>query len=132
MRKSIIMSMLDALSSEMTVRGGWRRIATVKLASACSHLLPIAFPWPCWTRPVTLASQLPNAGASHSQEAPQRQHIMQERWLSVEEIAAHLGVNRDTIYKWLVRKKMPAHKVGRLWKFLASEVDAWIKAGKAA
>jgi DNA-binding transcriptional regulator YhcF (GntR family) len=23
----------------------------------------------------------------------------QERWLSVEEIAAHLGVNRDTIYK---------------------------------
>lgn len=25
----------------------------------------------------------------------------QKRWLSVEEIAAHLGVNRDTIYKWL-------------------------------
>ncbi len=58
--------------------------------------------------------------------------FMQERWLSVEEIAAHLGVNRDTIYKWLVRKKMPAHKVGRLWKFLASEVDAWVKGGKAA
>jgi excisionase family DNA binding protein len=57
---------------------------------------------------------------------------MQERRLSVEEIAAHLGVNRDTICKWLVRKKMPAHKVGRLWKFLASEVDAWVKAGKAA
>jgi len=57
---------------------------------------------------------------------------MQERWLSVEEIAAHLGVNRDTIYKWLVRKKLPAHKVGRLWKFLASEVDAWVKGGKAA
>ncbi len=57
---------------------------------------------------------------------------MQERWLSVEEIAAHLGVNRDTIYKWLTRKKMPAHKVGRLWKFLASEVDAWVKGGNAA
>lgn len=57
---------------------------------------------------------------------------MQERWLSVEEIAAHLGVNRDTIYKWLIRKKMPAHKVGRLWKFLASEVDQWVKAGDAA
>ena len=48
---------------------------------------------------------------------------MQERWLSVEEIAAHLGVNPDTIYKWLTRKKMPGHKLGRLWKFLASEVD---------
>jgi excisionase family DNA binding protein len=57
---------------------------------------------------------------------------MRERWLSVEEIAAHWGVNRDTIYKWLTRRKMPVHKVGRLCKFLASEVDAWVKAGKAA
>jgi len=56
---------------------------------------------------------------------------MQERWLSVEEIAAHLGVNRDTIYKWITRKKMPAHKLGRLWKFLASEVDQWVKSGHA-
>ena len=57
---------------------------------------------------------------------------MQERWLSVQEIAAHLGVNPDTIYKWVERKRMPAHKVGRLWKFLASEVDQWVKDGKAA
>ena len=57
---------------------------------------------------------------------------MQERWLSVEEIAAHLGVNPDTIYKWITRKKMPAHKLGRLWKFLASEVDQWVKGGHAA
>jgi excisionase family DNA binding protein len=58
--------------------------------------------------------------------------FMQERWLPVDEIAAHLGVNPDTIYKWIIRKQMPAHKLGRLWKFLASEVDAWLKAGKAA
>ena len=57
---------------------------------------------------------------------------MPERWLSVDEIAAHLGVNPDTIYKWITRKSMPAHKVGRLWKFLASEVDQWVKGGKAA
>jgi excisionase family DNA binding protein len=57
---------------------------------------------------------------------------MHERWLSVGKIAALLGVNRDTVYKWLVRKKLPGHKLGRLWKFLASEVDAWVKAGKAA
>jgi len=56
---------------------------------------------------------------------------MQERWLSVGEIAAHLGVNPDTIYKWITRKKMPAHKLGRLWKFLASEIDQWGKAGHA-
>lgn len=57
---------------------------------------------------------------------------MNERWLSVAEISAHLGVNPDTIYKWITRKKMPAHKLGRLWKFLASEVDAWVKGGHAA
>ena len=58
--------------------------------------------------------------------------IMTERWLSVDEIAVHLGVNPDTIYKWITRKSMPAHKLGRLWKFLASEVDQWIKGGLAA
>ena len=57
---------------------------------------------------------------------------MNERWLSVAEIAAHLGVNPDTIYKWIERKQLPAHKVGRLWKFMASEVDEWVRAGKAA
>jgi len=57
---------------------------------------------------------------------------MQERWLSVAEIAAHLGVNPDTVYKWIERKDMPAHKVGRLWKFKVNEVDAWVQSGRAA
>ena len=57
---------------------------------------------------------------------------MKERWLSVEEIAVYLGVYPDTIYKWIERKKMPAHKVGRLWEFLASDVDRWVKEGQAA
>jgi excisionase family DNA binding protein len=56
---------------------------------------------------------------------------MAERWLSVEEISAHLGVSPDTIYKWIYRKRIPGHKVGRLWKFLVSEVDLWVKKGKA-
>lgn len=54
-----------------------------------------------------------------------------ERWLSVEEIAAHLGVSKETVYRWLEKEKIPAHRVGRLWKFKASEVDAWILAGQA-
>ena len=57
---------------------------------------------------------------------------MQERWLSVEEIAGHLGVNPETIYKWIERKKLPAHKVGRLWKFKVSQVDEWVQEGKTA
>jgi excisionase family DNA binding protein len=42
------------------------------------------------------------------------------------------ALNPDTIYKWITRKSMPAHKLGRLWKFLAFEVDAWVKGGHAA
>jgi excisionase family DNA binding protein len=58
--------------------------------------------------------------------------VTSDRWLSVDEIAAYLGVKRDTIYKWIERKKMPAHKVGSLWKFRKEEVDGWVREGKAA
>lgn len=55
-----------------------------------------------------------------------------ERWLSVEEIAVHLGVSKETIYRWLDGGKVPSHRVGRLWKFKATEVDAWVVRGGAA
>ena len=53
------------------------------------------------------------------------------RWLSVEEIAGYLGIKRDTVYKWIERKKMPAHKVGSLWKFKRVEIDGWVRTGEA-
>lgn len=57
---------------------------------------------------------------------------MSDRWLSVEEIADHLGVSKDTVYAWISKKSMPAHRVGRLWKFQKAEVDQWVKAGGAS
>ena len=57
---------------------------------------------------------------------------MEDRWLSVDEIAAYLGIKRDTVYKWIADKRMPAHKVGRLWKFRKEEVDKWVRQGAAA
>ena len=54
-----------------------------------------------------------------------------DRWLSVDDIAAHLGVKRDTVYKWINRRHMPAHKVGRLWKFRKQEVDQWVRSENA-
>lgn len=55
-----------------------------------------------------------------------------DRWLSVEEIAEYLGIKRDTVYKWIERKNMPAHKVSSLWKFKRDEVDSWVRTGDAA
>lgn len=54
-----------------------------------------------------------------------------ERWMSVQEIAQHLGIKQDTVYLWIRDKGMPAHRVGRLWKFQRAEVDRWVKSGKA-
>jgi excisionase family DNA binding protein len=56
---------------------------------------------------------------------------MSESWISVEQIAEHLGVTRDSIYRWIDRKGLPAHRVGRLWKFQRAEVDEWVRAGGA-
>jgi excisionase family DNA binding protein len=55
-----------------------------------------------------------------------------EPWASVEELAAHLGFVRDTIYRWIETKGMPAHRIGRLWKFKLSEVDGWVRGGGPA
>lgn len=56
---------------------------------------------------------------------------MENRWLSVDEIGNYLGIKRDTVYKGISEKDMPAHKVGRLWKFKKDEVDKWVREGKA-
>jgi len=54
-----------------------------------------------------------------------------DRWLSVREICKYLGVSNDTVYKWINQRNMPAHRMGRLWKFKKDEVAAWVKAGGA-
>ena len=56
---------------------------------------------------------------------------MTEPWTSVEDLARHLGVTRDSIYRWIDRRGLPAHRIGRLWKFKISEVDAWVRGGGA-
>ena len=57
---------------------------------------------------------------------------MPDPWVSVDDVANHLGVAKDTVYRWIERRELPAHKVGRLWKFKLSEVDDWVRRGQAA
>jgi len=52
-----------------------------------------------------------------------------EKWVGVDDVAAHLGVARDSIYRWVEKRRLPARKVGRLLRFKLSEVDAWVEAG---
>lgn len=53
----------------------------------------------------------------------------EERWVAVENVASHLDVNKDSIYRWINKKGFPVHKVGRLFRFKLSEVDEWVRGG---
>ena len=55
-----------------------------------------------------------------------------ENWISITEAAEHLGVTKDSIRKWIKKTDIPAHKIGKLWKFKKSELDEWVKSGKSA
>ncbi len=57
---------------------------------------------------------------------------MDDRWLSVEEIAEYLGVAKDSIYRWIESRGLPAHRIGKLWKFKKAEVDDWVRKGGTA
>lgn len=54
-----------------------------------------------------------------------------ERWVTIDAVASHLGVTKDSIYRWVESKRFPAHRVGRLFRFKLSEVDDWVKSSSA-
>ncbi|MDR9787448.1 MAG: helix-turn-helix domain-containing protein [Peptococcaceae bacterium MAG4] len=55
-----------------------------------------------------------------------------EKWSSLEEIAEHLGLSKDTIRNWIKKGAIPHHRVGKQFKFRISEVDAWVESGQSA
>ena len=55
-----------------------------------------------------------------------------DSWIGVEDAAAYLGVTQETIRNWIKKTDIPAHRIGKLWKFKRSELDEWVKSGKSA
>ena len=55
-----------------------------------------------------------------------------EAWVGISEASAHLGVTKETVRNWIKKTDIPAHKIGKLWKFKLSELDVWVKSGKSA
>ena len=46
--------------------------------------------------------------------------------------AEYLDVSSVTIYRWLEKGRIPAHRVGKQWRFKLSEIDEWVRSGNAA
>lgn len=55
-----------------------------------------------------------------------------EKWSSLEEIAEHIGVSKDTIHSRIKKYVIPHRRIGKQYKFKISKVDAWIDSGKNA
>jgi len=49
----------------------------------------------------------------------------------VDEVASRLSAARDSVYRRIEARGLPAHRVGWLWKFTLSEIDEWVHAGGA-
>lgn len=56
-----------------------------------------------------------------------------EKWINIDEAADYFGVKPGTIREWIKKGNgIPAHKIGKQWKFKCSELDAWVKSGSSA
>ena len=53
-------------------------------------------------------------------------------WLTLEEAAKYLKMGKSTLYDLARKRSVPAHKMGREWRFDAEELDEWLKGGKLA
>lgn len=59
--------------------------------------------------------------------------IGNNKWISIDEAAEYLGIKPGTIRDWIRKgKDIPAHKIGKQWKFKCSELDNWVSSGKSA
>lgn len=54
--------------------------------------------------------------------------VLPEPMLSVDDVAARLGVPRQTIYEWRRQGRGPrGYRIGRYLRFDAVEVEGWIE-----
>ena len=52
---------------------------------------------------------------------------MAKSLMTVEEVAEYLRVKSSTVYEWAKKGKIPAAKVGRLWRFDREEIEEWVR-----
>ena len=56
-----------------------------------------------------------------------------DNYISIDEAAEYLGIKPGTIRDWIRKgKNIPAHKIGKQWKFKRAELDDWVSSGESA
>ena len=54
-----------------------------------------------------------------------------EKMLTVADVKEYLSVTNETVYSWIKNSGLPAYRIGKRWMFDKTELDSWIKSGKA-
>ena len=58
---------------------------------------------------------------------------MEDGYISLEQAAEYLNIKPVTLRKWIRNlDDIPAHQIGKLWKFKRAELDEWVNSGKSA
>jgi excisionase family DNA binding protein len=52
---------------------------------------------------------------------------MQENLLTTEQVARYLKIDKFTVYRLVMQKKIPAFKVGNQWRFKKRQIEDWLK-----
>lgn len=52
--------------------------------------------------------------------------------IKAEQLALHLGISEDAVYRAVHQKRMPHYRFGRFYRFDLDEVLAWMRSGCVA
>ena len=80
----------------------------------------------CYTIQVKLCQQMRRVRCANMSSS------INENYISIEDAALFLNIKPVTLRKWIKDKNVPAHKIGKQWKFRRSELEEWVKSGKSA
>lgn len=49
-----------------------------------------------------------------------------EKWLTIDDLAAYLKVSRAKLYQMAQKGRLPASKIGTQWRFDRQKIDEWM------
>jgi len=51
---------------------------------------------------------------------------MDDRWMTVKDVAEYLQLSRDQIYHLAQQGRIPVSKIGYRWRFKKEKIDQWM------
>ena len=61
-----------------------------------------------------------------SMSSPSRQSGRAARFLSIREVAAYCAVSEKTVRRWIDRRQLLAHQLGRQWRIAPEEIERFL------